>query len=296
MNNQELETMNEQAQIDDSPEWDLIIKPKKGWFDIDLQELWRYRDLIGMFVKRDFVTLYKQTILGPLWYIIQPLFTTLVFTIIFGKVAKIPTDSLPPFLFYLAGNVMWGYFSITLTSISNTFNSNAQIFGKVYFPRLTVPLATVVVNFLQFIIQLFLFLAFYCYFFIKGIPVQPNLWILALPILLLQMGILSFGLGILLSSLTTKYKDLKFAMAFVVQLWMYATPIVYPLSQIPDRFLPYYVLNPMVALVECFRFMFFGTSAIQLNQIVVSWMVTLFLLFVGVVLFSRIEKTFMDTV
>ncbi|MFT5726943.1 MAG: lipopolysaccharide transport system permease protein [Desulforhopalus sp.] len=277
-------------------QWDMVIKPKTGWFDIDLRELWRYRDLISMFVKRDFVTLYKQTILGPLWYIIQPLFTTLVFTIIFGRVAKIPTDSLPPFLFYMAGNVMWGYFSGCLTKTSDTFNTNAAIFGKVYFPRLTVPFATVIVNFLQFFIQLFLFLGFYIYFMLKGASIQPTWWILGLPVLLLQMALLSFGLGILLSSMTTKYKDLKFAMAFIVQLWMYATPIVYPLSQIPEWLLPYYVLNPMVAPVESFRFMFFGTSAIQLNQIMISWSITLLMVFAGVVLFSRIEKTFMDTV
>ncbi len=277
-------------------EWDLIIKPKTGWFDIDLQELWRYRDLIAMFVKRDFLTLYKQTILGPLWYIIQPLFTTLVFTIIFGRVAKISTDSLPPFLFYMAGNVMWGYFSTSLTATSNTFNSNAAIFGKVYFPRLTVPLATVIVNFLQFAIQLVLFLGFYFYFMMKGATINPTIWIVGLPVLLLQMALLSFGLGILLSSMTTKYKDLRFAMAFVVQLWMYATPVVYPLSQIPDWLLPYYVLNPMVALVESFRYMFLGTSAVQWSQIGISWLVTVLLVFAGVVLFSRIEKTFMDTV
>lgn len=277
-------------------DWDLILKPKTGWFDIDLKELWRYRDLIGMFVKRDFVTLYKQTILGPLWYIIQPLFTTLVFTIIFGRVAKIPTDSLPPFLFYMAGNVMWGYFSQSLTATSNTFNTNAAIFGKVYFPRLTVPLATVIVNFLQFAIQLCLFLGFYFYFMMKGAPIRPTWWIFALPVILCQMALLSFGLGVLLSSMTTKYKDLKLAMAFLVQLWMYATPIVYPLSQIPDWLLPYYILNPMVALVESFRFMFFGASAIQFSQILISWTVTLLILFAGIVLFSRIEKTFMDTV
>lgn len=276
--------------------WDLIIKPKTGWFDVDFQELWRYKDLIGMFAKRDFVTYYKQTILGPLWYIIQPLFTTLVFTIIFGKVAKIPTDSLPPFLFYMAGNVIWAYFSATLIATSNTFNANTAIFGKVYFPRLTVPAATVIVNFLQFFIQLALFVCFYLYFKLQGAPIQVSAWIAFLPILLIQMAMLSFGLGILLSSMTTKYKDLRFAMSFMVQLWMYATPIVYPLSQIPERLLSWYVLNPMVAIVESFRYMFFGTSALQWNHIAVSWSVTLILLFVGVVLFSRIEKTFMDTV
>lgn len=286
----------EQAAAMRETQWDMVIKPKTGWFDIDLQELWRYRDLIALFVKRDFVTLYKQTILGPLWYIIQPLFTTVVFTIIFGRVAKISTDSLPPFLFYMAGNVMWGYFSGSLTATSNTFNANAGIFGKVYFPRLTVPLATVIVNFLQFFIQLLLFLGFYFYFMAKGTPIHPTLWIIGLPVLLLQMALLSFGLGILLSSMTTKYKDLRFAMAFLVQLWMYATPVVYPLSQIPDWLLPYYILNPMVALIESFRYMFFGTSAVQWSQIGISWLITIFLLFCGVVLFSRIEKTFMDTV
>jgi len=277
-------------------QWDMVIKPKTGWFDLELKELWRYRDLIAMFVKRDFVTLYKQTILGPLWYIIQPLFTTVVFTIIFGRVAQISTDSLPPFLFYMAGNVMWGYFSTSLTATSNTFNTNAAIFGKVYFPRLTVPLATVIVNFLQFVIQLALFLGFYFYFMMKGAAINPTIWIVGLPVLLLQMALLSFGLGVLLSSMTTKYKDLRFAMAFLVQLWMYATPVVYPLSQIPDWLLPYYVLNPMVALVESFRYMFLGTSAVQWSQIGISWLITLLLVFAGVVLFSRIEKTFMDTV
>jgi lipopolysaccharide transport system permease protein len=276
--------------------WDIVMKPKTGWFDIDLLELWRYRDLIGMFVKRDFVTFYKQTILGPLWYIIQPLFTTVVFTIIFGKVAKISTDGLPPFLFYMAGNVMWGYFSTCLNATAGTFNNNAGIFGKVYFPRLTVPIATVVVNFLQFFIQLILFIGFYIYFFANGASINPTLWLLGLPVIMLQMALLCFGLGILLSSMTTKYKDLRFAMGFLVQLWMYGTPIVYPLSQIPEWLLPYYVINPMVAIVESFRYAFFGTSVIQFSHIVISWCVTLLLVFVGIIIFSRIEKTFMDTV
>ena len=285
-----------QTAATDTKQWNLIIKPKTGWFDIDLRELWRYRDLITMFVRRDFVTVYKQTILGPLWYIIQPLFTTVVFTIIFGRVAKISTDSLPPFLFYLSGNVIWGYFASTLGSTSNTFNNNAHIFGKVYFPRLTVPVATVLVNFLQFFIQLVLFIIFYLYFRLHGAPVQATTWLFLLPVLLLQMALLSLGLGILFSSMTTKYKDLRFAMNFLVQLWMYATPVVYPLSQIPDWLLPWYVLNPMAAIVESFRFMFFGVSSVQWSQIGISWMITLILLFAGVTLFSRIEKTFMDTV
>lgn len=288
--------MTKEQVKDIDQQWDTIIKPKTGWFDIDLRELWRYRDLIGMFVKRDFVTFYKQTILGPLWYIIQPLFTTLVFTVIFGRIAQLATDGLPPFLFYMAGNVMWAYFSATLNATSATFNTNATIFGKVYFPRLTVPLATVIVNFLQFFIQFVLFLGFYFFFMAKGATIVPNWTIICLPILLLQMALLCFGIGILLSSLTTKYKDLKFAMAFLVQLWMYVTPIVYPLSEIPERLLPYYVLNPMVSVVESFRYSFFSTSAIEFSHIEVSWLVTLLFLFAGIVLFSKIEKTFMDTV
>jgi lipopolysaccharide transport system permease protein len=276
--------------------WDLIIKPKTGWLDIQISELWRYRDLIAMFVRRDFVTFYKQTILGPLWFIIQPLATTVIFTIIFGKVAKISTDSLPPFLFYMAGNVVWGYFSATLTATSNTFSTNAAIFGKVYFPRLTVPIATIIFNFLQFGIQLVFFIAFYLYFFWQGAPITPTGWVLLLPLLLLQMALLSLGLGIIISSLTTKYKDLRLAMSFLVQLWMYATPVVYPLSQVPDWLRGYYTLNPMVALVEMFRLAFFGTSAVRMEDVVVSWGMTLLCLFCGVVLFSRIEKTFMDTV
>lgn len=286
----------EQKVDEDSRSWDMVIKPKTGWFDIDLKELWRYRDLIGMFVKRDFVTFYKQTILGPLWYIIQPLMTTVVFTVIFGNFAKIPTDGLPPFLFYLAGNVVWGYFANTLKQTSDTFNVNASIFGKVYFPRLTVPAAVSLVNFAQFFIQLVLFLGFYFYYMAQGTPIAPNWWILTVPLLLLQMAILTFGMGILLSSLTTKYKDLRFAMGFVIQLWMYATPIVYPLSQVPDKYRTLYVLNPMVSIVESFRYAFLGSGAIRMDYILISWVVTLVCLVAGIILFSKIEKTFMDTI
>lgn len=276
--------------------WDMIIKPKTGWFDIHLGELWCHRDLIGMFVKRDFTTLYKQTILGPLWYIIQPLFTTLVFTIIFGNVAKIPTDKIPPFLFYMSGNVTWSYFAVCLARTSDTFNSNAAIFGKVYFPRLTVPLSAVLIGLLQFGIQFVLFIGFYLYFIFQKAPILPKYWILFLPVLLFQMALLGLGTGILVSSMTTKYKDLKFAMGFVTQLWMYATPIVYPLSIVPDWLRPWYVFNPMVAIVESFRYAFLGSGVIQWSYVSTSWLVTLFILFCGIILFSRIEKTFMDTV
>jgi lipopolysaccharide transport system permease protein len=286
----------EELKSEQNGQWDSIIKPKTGWFDIDLREIWTYRDLIKMLVKRDFVTFYKQTILGPLWYIIQPLLTTVVFTIIFGRVAKISTDGLPPFLFYMSGNVMWSYFATTLNTTAETFSTNAQVFGKVYFPRLTVPIATAIVNFLQFFINFVLFVAFYVYFFINGAPIFVNWTLIGLPVLLFQMALLSFGFGILLSSLTTKYRDLRFALGFFVQLWMYATPVVYPLSEIPDWLLPYYIMNPMVAIVEGFRFQFFGISAITTSTIAASWFVTFIILFCGVILFSRIEKTFMDTV
>ncbi len=288
--------MSHPSTTNSEKEWDMIIKPKTGWFDIDLTELWRYRDLIGMFVKRDFVTMYKQTILGPLWFIIQPLFTTLVFTIIFGTVAKIPTDNLPPFLFYMSGNVAWSYFATCLGRTSDTFNSNAGIFGKVYFPRLTVPLSTIISALLQFGIQFFLFLGFYFYFMMQGAPIFPKMWIMGLPILLLQMALLGFGMGILVSSMTTKYKDLRMAMGFITQLWMYATPIVYPLTLVPDWLKPWYVLNPMVSIVESFRYAFLGSGAIQWSYVAISWLVTLVILFFGIILFSRVEKTFMDTV
>ena len=277
-------------------DWDLILKPKTGWFDIDLKELCRYRDLVFLFVKRDFVAYYKQTILGPLWYLIQPLFTTIVFTVIFGNFAKIPTDGIPPFIFYLAGNVVWGYFSSTMNATSNTFVGNARIFGKVYFPRLVVPIAAVFSNLIQFSIQFLLFLGFYFYFILNGSNLIPTLWILCFPLIIFQMGLLSIGVGILISSMTTKYKDLRFAMGFITQLWMYASPIVYPLTQVPERLRGIYVLNPMVAIIESFKFIFLGSGSIRFNEILISWILTLAVLFFGILLFSKIEKTFMDTV
>lgn len=284
------------AELAKKESWDLVIKPKTGWFDIHLCELYRYRDLIYMFVRRDFVTFYKQTILGPLWYIIQPLVNTLVFTIIFGKVAKISTDGTPPFLFYMAGTIAWGYFATCLTGTSNTFVQNAGIFGKVYFPRLTVPVSHVIISLLQFGIQFVVFLGFLIYFIWQGADVQPGYFIFAIPLVLLQMAILGLGFGILISSLTTKYRDLTFAMGFGVQLWMYATPVVYPLSIIPDKYRMLAALNPMTSIVESFRGAFLGTSAIEPVHIAISVTITLLVFAAGVIMFSRIEKTFMDTV
>ncbi len=276
--------------------WDFIIKPKSGWFNISLGEIYKYRDLIFMFVKRDFVTFYKQTILGPLWYIIQPLVNSVIFTIIFSKLAKIPTDGIPPFLFYMAGTVAWGYFANCLTQTSNTFVTNREIFGKVYFPRMTVPISVVITGLFQFLIQFIIFIGFLLYYWHQGVEVLPTIMVFTLPLILLQMAILGLGMGILVSSLVTKYRDLTFAMTFAVQIWMYLTPIVYPLTQVPEHYRNFYVLNPMVSIVESFRGAFLGVSSIELHHILISVLVTMIIFIIGVILFSRIEKTFMDTV
>lgn len=276
--------------------WDKIIRPHTGWFDIHPGELWRYRDLIGLFVWRDFVSIYKQTILGPLWYIIQPLLTTLVFTIIFGNIAKLPTDGLPPFLFYLSGVIAWKYFADCLNNTANTFVSNAHIFGKVYFPRLTVPVSVVISNIIGFGIQFLLFVVFYVYYWSNGAFIHPLPAILLLPILVVQMAALGLGFGIIVSSLTTRYRDLTHLIGFGVQLWMYATPVVYPTSFLPDKWRWLLLLNPMAPVVEAFRYAFLGTGSINLQSWLISVAITLCILFSGVILFSRVEKSFMDTV
>lgn len=279
-----------------SGNWTSVIGPKRGWCDIRVKELFYYWDLIILFVRRDFVAIYKQTILGPLWFLLQPLFSTIVFTIIFGKIARIPTDGLPQILFYMSGIVVWNYFAGCLTSTSDTFVKNASIFGKVYFPRLVVPISVVMTNLLTFLIQFVLFLAFFFYFFLKGSSIHPNLWILTTPVLLIQMAALGLGVGIVVSSMTTKYRDLAFAVGFGVQLWMYATPVVYPMSQIPMKWQWIYALNPMAVIVETFRFAFLGAGSIQSWHLGLSLAVTLLIIVAGIILFSRIEKTFMDTV
>jgi len=281
---------------DQNENWTKIISPVSGWLNFSLAELWRYRDLIALFVRRDFVAVYKQTILGPLWFLIQPLLSTLVFTVVFGRIAKIPTDGLPPMLFYMAGIVSWNYFASCLTSTSNTFISNAGIFGKVYFPRLTVPVSVVIVNLITFTIQFLLFLCFLIYFYLRGTDIHSSLWILLTPLLLLLMGVLGLGMGILISSLTTKYRDLTFVVGFGSQLWMYATPIVYPMSQIPEKWQWLYALNPMASIIETFRYAFLGSGTVNLQHLAISAGMTLLIFFVGIVLFSRIEKSFMDTV
>ena len=276
--------------------WDLVIRPRTGWFDIHFGDLYRYRGLIYLMVKRDFVTFYKQTILGPLWYIIQPLVTSVVFTVVFGRLARVPTDGVPPFLFYMAGTVAWGYFSTCLTTTSNTFVQNAGIFGKVYFPRLTVPVANVIVGLMQFTVQFLIFLGFLVWYSLEGADIQITKFVLLLPLILLQMGILGLGFGILISSLTSKYRDLTFAMGFAVQIWMYATPVVYPLSVVPEKYRILAAINPMTPIVECFRKAFLGTSSVEPMHGVIGVITTLIVFVAGVVMFSRIERTFMDTV
>jgi lipopolysaccharide transport system permease protein len=280
----------------DTNKWDLYIKPKSGWFNIEIGEIFRYKDLILLFVKRDFVTFYKQTILGPLWYIIQPLFNTLVFTFIFGKVAKIPTDGLPPFLFYLSGTVVWSYFSHCLNETSNTFTTNAEVFGKVYFPRIAVPISVALTAVFQFLIQFAIFLGFLSYFWYKGSNINPTIYIITLPLIVLHMAILSIGFGMMISALTAKYRDLAFAMSFMIQLWMYLTPIVYPLSQVPEKYRLFILINPMTAVVESFRGAFLGVNSITPQELLFSIFLSILFFISGIVIFSRVERTFMDTV
>jgi lipopolysaccharide transport system permease protein len=276
--------------------WTSIIRPVSGWFDIHLRELWRYRDLIMLFVRRDFIAVYKQTILGPLWFLLQPLFTTIVFTVIFGKIAKIPTDGLPQIIFYLSGVVAWNYFASCLNKTSDTFVANAGIFGKVWFPRLSVPISIVISNLITFAIQFILFLGFWFYFLLIGSTINPQPLILILPLLILQMAAIGLGCGIIISSLTTKYRDLTQLVGFGVQLWMFATPVVYPISRIPAKFQWIIALNPMAPIVELFRYSFLGAGTIIPWQIGLSIFNTIIILVIGIVLFSRIEKSFMDTV
>lgn len=278
--------------------WDIEINSKRSFFQLNFKEIIKYLDLISMFVKRDFVTFYKQTILGPLWYLLQPLINTIVFTIIFGKLAKISTEGTDPFIFYMSGTVIWGFFSTSLTSNSTIFLKNANIFGKVYFPRYTVPIANTIIALLQFIIQFFLFLSFYVYFLINGAELnfKFHLIIFYLPLILIQISLLGIGFGSIFSSLTTKYRDLTFVLSFGVQLWMFATPIVYPFSIIPEKYKILASINPMTSVVECFRFIFFGVSEIELTHILISVVVTFFIFIYGYLIFNKVEKNFMDTI
>lgn len=280
----------------DGENWTKEIRSRSGWFDLNLSEIWQYRDLIALFVRRDFVAIYKQTILGPIWFLLQPLISTLVFTVIFGQIAHIPTDGLPQILFYMSGLVVWNYFSGCLNSTSTTFTANAAIFGKVYFPRLAVPVSIVIINLLTLAIQSALLLSIITYFILKGAPIHFAWQVVLIPALILQVAALGLGLGILVSALTTRYRDLAFVMTFGVQLWMYATPIVYPLSQVPAHLYPVVAANPMTAIVETFRFALLGAGTFSPQALIISMAETLVILLVGVIVFSKVEKSFMDTV
>lgn len=275
--------------------FDTVITVRTGWFDIDLREVWKYRDLILLFVRRNFVALYKQTILGPAWAVIQPLLTTVFFTVIFGNLAGLAAKGTPSFLFYMSGTIAWGYFAGCLTQTAATFTGNAAIMGKVYFPRLVMPISAVLTGLISFSIQACMFLLFYAYYLCIG-TVQPTWYILLIPVLILQMAMLSLGCGIIISALTTKYRDLVFVISFGLQLWMYGTPVAYDIKIIPAKYLTWYMLNPMTPVINAFRHAFLGLGVFDWTYYAVSWGITLVVLSLGVILFSRVEKTFMDTI
>ena len=277
-------------------QWTEIIEPRSNLLDLRLSDVWRYRDLIMLFVRRDFVSNYKQTILGPIWFFIQPLLTTITFYIIFGRVAKLNTGGLPPFVFYLAGITIWGYFAQSLTSVSTVFVANAAMFGKVYFPRLTMPLSIVLSNLVRFGIQFGLFLVVWAYYLIATSALHPNWLILLTPLLVLLMGLLSLGLGMIFSALTTKYRDLAMLLAFGVQLAMYATPVIYPLSEVPVNWRWLVVANPMSSITETFRYAFLGGGTFSWLFLGYSTLVTLVVLLLGTIIFNKVEKSFTDTV
>ena len=275
--------------------WDSVIESKQSLFDINLKELWHYRDLLVLFVRRDFVTVYKQTILGPLWFFIQPLLTTITFTIIFGNVAQLSTDGAPKIIFYMAGITLWNYFSTCLTTVSGVFNANASIFGKVYFPRLIMPLTIVVSNLMKFGVQFLLFVGFVAYFTFQN-QIQPNSWILLTPVIIVLMALISMGIGLILSSMTTKYKDLNQLIGFGVQLFMYATPVIYPSSSVPQNYQWVVELNPLVGLFDYMRYAYLGVGNFNFSNLVYPSIFSIVILAIGILVFNKTQKTFMDTV
>ena len=278
-----------------------LIRPKSGWFDLPVKELLRYKDLILLFVKRDFVSLYKQTVLGPAWAVIQPFLTTIVFSLVFGSIAGLAPEGVPSFLFYLSGTVIWTYFANCLTRTSDTFIANAAILGKVYFPRLVMPVSTVLSKLIDFAIQYGFFLVFLVIYGLTGAAIRPNWLILLTPLLLLQLAMLSLGCGVIISAATTKYRDLRMLVSFGVQLWMYASPVAYDMFSMSafapgGKYYSLYMLNPVTPIVNLFRYAYLGLGQVDWQSYGISWAVTCCLLFAGIVLFSRVEKTFMDTV
>ena len=276
-------------------QWTETIESSHSLFDLKLKEVWRYKDLVYMFVKRDFVSGFKQTILGPLWFFINPIFTTIVFVFVFGNIAKLSTDGIPQVLFYLAGITLWNYFSSCLTGTSNIFTANASIFGKVYFPRLVMPITIVISNLMKFGVQFLLFPAVWIFYLSKG-QIEPNMWILATPFLILLMAVFALGVGMIFSALTTKYRDLQMLLGFGVSLMMYATPVIYPVSSITGvwKKLAYY--NPLTGIFECFKYGWMGSGEFSVEMLIISTGIILVLLVIGTVTFNKVEKSFMDTV
>lgn len=284
---------SKKANTDD---WDQIIEPQGKLLNIKLGELWRYRDLIYLFVRRDFVAQYKQTILGPAWHILQPLLTTIVFTIVFGRIAKIPTDGVPPFVFFLSGTVIWTYFANVITDTSVTFSKNAHVFGKVYFPRLVTPIATTLSKLIAFSIQFLFFIAYLSYLNLTGVSISPNLWVLATPALLLALALLALSCGLLITAMTTRYQDLAVLVSFGVQLAMYASPVIYPISSLPEKWQFWANLNPIAPILECFRFAFLGVGQFQAQQLIYSGVIISLMFIFSAIVFSRVERTFADTI
>lgn len=282
-------------QKQEDQDWDLVIKGRSSLFDLRLGELWNYRDLLVLFVRRDFVTVYKQTILGPLWFFIQPLLTTITFTIIFGNVAQLSTDGAPKIVFYMAGITLWGYFSTCLTSVSGVFNTNASIFGKVYFPRLIMPLTIVISNLMKFMVQFLLFIGFVLYFSMQH-QIKPNNWVLLTPFIIFLMALISMGIGLILSAMTTKYKDLNHLIGFGIQLFMYATPVIYPSSSVPQDYAWIVNMNPLVGLFDYMRYAYLGVGSFSMQTLVYPTLFSIGILFIGVLIFNKTQKTFMDTV
>jgi lipopolysaccharide transport system permease protein len=281
----------------DPETWDLVIRSRVGWAELHLGDLWRYRDLIVLFVQRDFTAQFKQTILGPLWFVLQPLLTTLMFSVVFGNIAGLSTDGMPKILFYLSGNIVWQYFSQCLVNTSNSFRLNAGIFGKIYFPRLSVPVSTVISQLIRFALQFLFFAAIWLYYRQRGTEIHCTAAALLLPALVILMAALGLGGGIICSALTTKYRDLQFLLQFGVQLAMYATPVIYPLSTIRGGAARWFILaNPMTPIIETFRYGFLGQGTFSWLHLGYSALVTVAALVVGTMLFSRVERDFMDTV
>jgi lipopolysaccharide transport system permease protein len=278
----------------ENSKWTTVITSEHKLLHIPLREIWEYRELIMRLVQRDFISRYKQTVLGSAWYVIQPLFTSLMFTLVFHRIAGISTGEIPPILFFLAGTVCWGYFSGCVTNTAATFSSNGSLFDKVYFPRLVVPISQLLVNLIGFGMQMALFLIFYVYYFLQGSDISIGWRIIVLPVLLLQMAALGLGVGCMVSAVTTRFRDLQIMLSFFMQLWMYASCVVYPLSMVPENWRWIYALNPMVFIIEAFRFAFMGEGTVYLWQIVVSFFVSIATVVVGLIMFNKTQRTCVD--